>query len=51
MMEIRRVVAEILWRYDVAMAPGQTMEQFLDRTQETLTTVSAPLQLVFTKRA
>ncbi|KAK4135118.1 putative cytochrome P450 oxidoreductase [Trichocladium antarcticum] len=51
MMEIRRVVAEILWRYDVAMAPGQTLEQFLDGKQETLTTVSAPLPLIFTKRA
>lgn len=50
MLELRRVVAEILWRYDVAVAPGQTKEAFLDGKQDTFTTVSAPLPIIFTER-
>ncbi len=51
MLELRRVVAEILWRYDLTLAPGQTKEAFLDGKQDTFTTVSAALPIVFTKRA
>lgn len=51
MMEMQRVVAEILWRYDVALAPGQTAEAFLDGKQDTFTVLSGPLSLVFTERA
>ncbi|KAL2200155.1 cytochrome P450 monooxygenase-like protein [Corynascus similis CBS 632.67] len=51
MLELRRVVGEILWRYDVTIAPGQTKEAFLDGKQDTFTTVSAPLPVIFTERA
>jgi hypothetical protein len=51
MLEMRRVVAEILSRYDLEIAPGQTREMFLDGKQDTFTTVSAPLPVIFTKRA
>lgn len=51
MLELRRVVAEILWRYDLTIAPGQSKEAFLDGKQDTFTTVSAPLPVVFTERA
>lgn len=44
------MVAEILWRYDLAIAPGQTKEAFLDGKQDTFTTVSAPLHVIFTER-
>jgi len=51
MLEIRRLVAEILWRYDVGVGPGHTKEGFLDGKQDTFTTVSSPLPLIFTERA
>lgn len=51
MLELRRVVAEILWRYDLTIAPGQTKEVFLDGKQDTFTTVSASLPVIFTERA
>jgi len=51
MLELRRVVAEILWRYDLTIAPGQTKAAFLDGKQDTFTTVSAPLHVNFTERA
>ncbi|KAK3356880.1 cytochrome P450 monooxygenase-like protein [Lasiosphaeria hispida] len=50
LMEIRRLVAEILWRYDVRIAPGQCPEAFLDGKQDVFTTVSAPLPVIFTER-
>ena len=50
MLELRRVVAEILWRYDLTIAPGQTKEAFLDGKQDTFTTVSASLPIIFTER-
>jgi cytochrome P450 len=50
MLELRRVVGEILWRYDLTIAHGQTKEAFLDGKQDTFTTVSAPLPVVFTER-
>ncbi|KAH8901269.1 cytochrome P450 monooxygenase-like protein [Thozetella sp. PMI_491] len=51
LIEIRRVVAEILWRYDVHVAPGFSPESFLDGRQDTFTLVSGSLPLIFTKRA
>jgi hypothetical protein len=50
MLELRRVVAEILWRYDLTVALGQTKEAFLDGIQDTFTTVSAALPIIFTPR-
>lgn len=51
MLELRRVVGEILLRYDLTVAPGQTKQGFLDGKQDTFTTVSAPLPVIFTERA
>ncbi|GAB1315434.1 hypothetical protein MFIFM68171_05644 [Madurella fahalii] len=50
MLEMRRLIAEILWRYDVSVAPDHSAEAFLDGKEDTFTTVSAPLRLVFTDR-
>ncbi|KAK1753804.1 Tryprostatin B 6-hydroxylase [Echria macrotheca] len=50
LLEIRRVVAEILSRYDVRPEPGHSPEAFLDGKEDTFTTVSSPLPLIFTKR-
>lgn len=50
MMELRRVIAETISRYDVSFAPGQTREAFLDGKQDSFTSVSAPLHLVFNAR-
>ncbi|KAI0534986.1 putative cytochrome P450 oxidoreductase [Xylaria digitata] len=51
LMEIRRVVAEILSRYDFTTTPDHDKNAFLDGKQDTFTLVSAPLRLVFVKRA
>lgn len=51
MLEMRRLIAEILWRYDVSVSPDHSAEAFLDGKEDTFTTVSAPLRLVFTDRA
>ncbi|KID80224.1 uncharacterized protein G6M90_00g011610 [Metarhizium brunneum] len=51
LMEIRRVVAELFWRYDVGIAPGHTKEAFLEGKQDTFTLMSPPLPLVFTPRS
>ncbi|KAL1840415.1 hypothetical protein VTJ49DRAFT_489 [Mycothermus thermophilus] len=50
MLELRRVIAEILSRYNLAIAPGQTKGMFLDGKQDTFTTVSAPLPVIFKDR-
>lgn len=50
LLEIRRVTAEILWRYDVCPEPGHSASAFLDGKEDTFTTVSAPLPLIFTER-
>jgi hypothetical protein len=49
-MEIRRVTAEILSRYDVKFAKGQTEDAFMSGKKDTFTLVTAPLQLVFQER-
>ncbi|KAK0711712.1 cytochrome P450 monooxygenase-like protein [Lasiosphaeris hirsuta] len=51
LIEIRRLVAELLWRFDVRIAPGHCPDTFLDGKQDVFTTVSAPLPVIFTERA
>nr|A0A068AA78.1 RecName: Full=Cytochrome P450 monooxygenase orf5; AltName: Full=Brefeldin A biosynthesis cluster protein orf5 [Penicillium brefeldianum]AIA58897.1 putative cytochrome P450 [Penicillium brefeldianum] len=50
LMEVRRAVAAILCRYDIALAPGQNEEGFLDGKIDAFTLVAAPLSLKFTRR-
>ncbi|GAB1192901.1 hypothetical protein APSETT444_002100 [Aspergillus pseudonomiae] len=50
LMELRRVTAEILTRYDVQFAQEQTVNAFLDGQRDTFTLVTAPLKLVFHER-
>ncbi|KAJ5308716.1 Cytochrome P450 [Penicillium antarcticum] len=50
LMELRRVTAEIVIRYDVSFAEEQTETAFLNGYRDTFTTVPAPLKVVFTKR-
>ncbi|KAF5863921.1 hypothetical protein ETB97_009028 [Aspergillus alliaceus] len=50
LMELRRVVAEILTRYDVSFAPNQTASAFTDGKVDTFTLVTAPLKLLFQRR-
>lgn len=49
-MELRRVTAEIVTRYNVSFAPGQTENLYLNGEQDTFTAVAAPLQVIMTKR-
>jgi hypothetical protein len=49
-MEMRRLVAEVLWRYDVRIAPGQSKEEFHGGAQDTFTLVSGHLSVIFTER-
>jgi len=50
LMELRYVVAQIVHRYDVALAPGMTEKAFLDGKRDTFTLALGPLNLVFTDR-
>jgi cytochrome P450 len=50
LMEIRYVVAQIIHRYDLALAPGQSEELFLRGKRDTFTLVLGPLNLVFSHR-
>lgn len=50
LLEIRRVVAEVLSRYDIKVTPEHNKEGFLDGKQDTFTLVSADLPLIFTPR-
>ncbi|CAG8934783.1 unnamed protein product [Penicillium salamii] len=50
MMEIRRIVAELLRSYDISLAPDQTEESFIRGKVDTFTLSAAPLFLNFTKR-
>lgn len=49
-MELRRVTAEILTRYDTAFDEKQTAPAFWDGKKDTFTLVTAPLWLVFKER-
>ncbi|KAJ5180127.1 cytochrome P450 oxidoreductase [Penicillium capsulatum] len=50
LMEIRRVIADILVRYDISFAPTQTEAAFLGGQKDTFTLVAAPLDLIFNER-
>lgn len=50
-MEIRSVTSSILRRYNVALAPGQTREAFLDDMVDGFTIACPKLELIFTPRA
>ncbi|KAE8154297.1 cytochrome P450 monooxygenase [Aspergillus avenaceus] len=50
MMEMRRLVAEVLRRYDIGFAPGQTAQEFVDGRVDAMSISPAPLRLVFTPR-
>ncbi|CAI7641908.1 unnamed protein product [Penicillium pancosmium] len=50
LMELRRVVTEVLTRYHVSFAPGQTESAFIEAKKDTFTLVAGPLNLLFTPR-
>lgn len=50
MMEMRSVIAEILCRYNVRLAPGQTEKAFMDGKKDTFTVVAGELHLIFEPR-
>lgn len=49
-MELRRVTAELLLRFDISLAPGKVNDTFLNDGKDTFTLTAAPLLLNFTKR-
>lgn len=49
-MEIRSVTSSILRRYNVALGPGQTKEQFVDGMVDGFTVACPKLELIFTPR-
>lgn len=49
-MELRRVTAEILIRYDAVFDISQAAATFLDGKKDTFTLATAPLRLVFKER-
>lgn len=49
-MELRRVAAKIVTRYNVSFAPNQTESAYLDGAQDTFTAVAAPLEVIMTRR-
>ncbi|KAJ6133260.1 hypothetical protein N7471_008475 [Penicillium samsonianum] len=50
LMELRRVTAELLLRYDISFAPGKVNDAFLMDGKDTFTLTAAPLLLNFIKR-
>ncbi|CAG7950259.1 unnamed protein product [Penicillium olsonii] len=50
LMELRRVTAELLLRYDISLAPDKGNEAFLEDGRDMFTLAAAPLFLNFTKR-
>ncbi|KAJ5297263.1 6-phosphogluconate dehydrogenase [Penicillium atrosanguineum] len=50
LMELRRVTAELLLRYDISFAPGKASDTFLDDGKDMFTLAATPLFLNFTKR-
>ncbi|KAJ5579664.1 cytochrome P450 oxidoreductase [Penicillium hispanicum] len=50
LMEIRRVIAEILTRYNISFPPDHSDEAFLDGKVDAFTLVPAPLKLIFRQR-
>lgn len=49
-MEIRSVTSNILRRYNVGLAPGQTREAFVDGMVDGFTVACPRLDLIFTPR-
>jgi hypothetical protein len=49
-MEVRHVTAQIVHRYDIVFAPGQTSKEFLDGKTDTFTLALGKLDLVLTPR-
>jgi hypothetical protein len=49
-MEVRRAVASIICRYDIALGPDQTEQDFISGKIDAFTMVAAPLSLKFTSR-
>lgn len=49
-MEIRSVTSSILRRYNVALAPGQTKEDFVNGMVDGFTVACPKLDLIFTPR-
>jgi len=50
LMELRRVTAELLLRYDISFAAGKSKNKFLEEGKDMFTLAAAPLLLNFTKR-
>lgn len=50
LMELRSVIAQIVHRFDVTLAPGQSEQAFLRGKRDTFTLALGPLNLVFTHR-
>lgn len=50
LMEIRRVTADLLSRFDISFAPEQSEKAFLDGKVDAFTLVAAPLWLEFSRR-
>lgn len=50
LMEVRYVTAQIVRRYNVNLAPGQTPKAFLDGKRDTFTLALGELNLVFEPR-
>ncbi|KAI9036030.1 cytochrome P450 [Aspergillus affinis] len=50
LMELRCVTAQLLSRYDVSLAPGQSKEAFLEGAHDYFTLTTAPLQLMWRRR-
>jgi hypothetical protein len=49
-MEVRNVTANIVRRYNIALAPFQSSKAFLDGKKDTFTLSLGPLELVFDDR-
>lgn len=49
-MEIRHVTAQILTKFDVSLAPSQTVNDFIKGLRDAFTLVTAPLRVVFKER-
>ncbi|KAE8165150.1 cytochrome P450 monooxygenase [Aspergillus tamarii] len=50
LMEIRRVAAEVVTRYNITLAPDHSDDAFLDGAVDAFTIVPGPLKLTFQKR-
>lgn len=50
-MEMRYVISQIVYRFDVCFAPGQGQAEYLEGKRDAFTLALGPLNLVFTDRA